>query len=293
MPTTAPDSSALRKSKASASLPDGQSHESRTSNGGGTASSDLHQRIADLTRENARLTEAVAARDAFLAVAAHELRNPMTPIVGRLDLLRRTLDKASKEKIEWSLDQIDWLISRFVKRATTLLDVSRLTSGVEVSIAKVPVEVCELVRLISENFRPLALHARSDLKIKIPQDALTVMADSLALEQIIDNLVSNAIKYAGGKPILIKASADTGKGVAHIAVSDDGPGISPDNVERIFQRFERAVKPGEHSGGFGVGLWIVKQLCEAMDGTIEIKSTPGAGSTFCITLPLAGSKEPE
>ncbi|WP_010165302.1 sensor histidine kinase [Sphingomonas sp. PAMC 26617] len=257
------------------------------------SSSDLHQRIADLTQEIERLTEAVAARDAFLAVAAHELRNPMTPIVGRLDMLRRTLDKASKEKIEWSLDQIDWLISRFVKRATTLLDVSRLTSGKEISVTNVPVEVCELVRLIAENFRPLAQHARSDLKLDLPQAALSIMGDSLALEQVVDNLVSNAIKYAGGKPIRIRVSADSELGIARIAVSDNGPGISPENVERIFQRFERAVKPGEHSGGFGVGLWIVKQLCEAMEGTIEIESTPGAGSTFCIALPLARPKDPE
>ena len=78
-----------------------------------------------------------------------------------------------------------------------------------------------------------------------------------------------------------------------MSVADGGPGISAENQARIFERFERAVPPADHGGGFGVGLWIVKQLVEAMKGTITVTCTPGAGSTFSITLPLMPAKEPE
>lgn len=247
----------------------------------------LRERIAGVTEENARLAEAVAARDAFLAVAAHELRNPMTPIVGRVSILRRMIGngRMKPDKIEQSLDKIEWLITMFIKRATTLLDVSRMTSD-KLRLASVEIDVCDLAQTVSENFRPLAEHTGASLSLDLPSGGLIVCSDPLALEQILDNLVSNAIKYGGGQPIIISATADEKNGVALISVRDRGPGISPESQARIFERFERAVQPGAHAGGFGVGLWIVKQLCEAMEGSIIVTSTPGAGSTFCITLPL-------
>lgn len=112
------------------------------------------------------------------------------------------------------------------------------------------------------------------------------MGDWLSIEEIIDNLVSNAIKYGPGKPVVVRATADAANGVARITVRDGGPGISAGSQARIFERFERAVPPANHAGGFGVGLWIVRQLTEAMNGTIAMASVPGVGSTFCITLPL-------
>jgi two-component system OmpR family sensor kinase len=254
----------------------------------GDPSDELRRHIAELAAENAQLAEAVAARDAFLAIAAHELRNPMTPIMGRVSMLRRMIGngRIHPEKIEQSLDQIEWLITMFVKRATTLLDVSRITSD-NLRLAKIEVNVRELIQAVADYFQPLAQHACSELKLDLPMADLSIMGDRLALEQVLDNLVSNAIKYTGGTPIVMRAAADTGKGTVRICVSDGGPGISPENQARIFERFERAVNPGDHTGGFGVGLWIVKRLCEAMDGSIDVTSTPGAGSTFCVTFPLA------
>lgn len=253
---------------------------------------ELDRRIAGLTRENKRLTEAVAARDAFLAFAAHELRNPMTPIVGRVELLRRMIGTASDEKIAHSIEHIEWLIARFMTRATTLLDVSRVNSGM-LKLDAVAVDICELARMVGSNLRLLAERARSEISLDLTDTSIEVVGDPLAIEQILENLVSNAIKYGGGSPILISAAADPEKGIACISVRDGGPGISPESQARIFQRFERAVRPKSQVGGFGVGLWIVKQLSEAMNGTIEVTSAPGAGSTFCITLPLDQAKDTE
>ena len=255
-------------------------------------SDELRARNAELMQENARLLEAVAFRDAFLAIAAHELRNPMTPIVGRVSHLRRMIDKPdfALEKIGKSLEQIEWLISRYVQRATTLLDVSRVNTG-RFTFDPALVDVCALIRETAESVRPLAEHMGSPLSLELPSEGLTVQTDRLSLEQIIDNLISNAIKYGAGTPISVSATADVENDVAVIRVRDSGPGIAPTDQLRIFERFERAVRPGEQTTGFGVGLWIVRQLTEAMGGTITVDSEPGRGSAFTINMPLQSAKD--
>ena len=247
---------------------------------------------ADLTEANARLAEAVAARDTFLAVAAHELRNPMTPIVGRVQMLRRMLRKGEVkiQRVEQGLEQIEWLVARYVKRATMLLDVSRITTGMlRLDIA--PFEARALLHEVAESFGPIAAHAGSRIGLDLPDRDVVVAADRLALEEVVDNLVSNALKYGDGKPIGLSLVAEASSGLAVIRVRDEGPGISPDNQARIFERFERAVRPGEHRSGFGVGLWIVRQLCEGMGGRVEVTSAQGSGSTFAVSLPLHSPKE--
>ena len=122
---------------------------------------------------------------------------------------------------------------------------------------------------------------------------LGVLGDWLAIEEILENLVSNAIKYGAGKPILVSVAADAANGVARVSVEDGGPGISAESQARILERFERAVTADHQASGFGLGLWIVKQLVDAMKGTIPVTSTPGAGSTFRVTLPLTPLKESE
>ena len=107
--------------------------------------------------------------------------------------------------------------------------------------------------------------------------------DRLALEQVTENLISNAIKYGAGKPIAISLSSDDG--IARLSVRDEGAGISLDDQARIFGRFERAVRQRPH-GGFGIGLWVAQQLVSALHGEIAISSQPGAGSDFIVALPL-------
>jgi two-component system, OmpR family, sensor kinase len=251
---------------------------------------------AKLSRENAALREAVAARDTFLAVAAHELRNPMTPIRGRVQLLRRMLRKSADDafmpKLERGLEQVEWLIEQYVKRATTLLDVSRATTG-KLHLDMVAVDLGALVRDIAQDFTPVADHAGTPLEVRAPPGPVVCRGDKLALEQVIDNLVSNALKYGAGKPVVVRVadecSADGTAGTCIVRVRDRGAGISPQDQARIFDRFERAVRPGEHGGGFGVGLWIVQQFVQAMGGAVEVASTLGQGSTFTVRLPRSNS----
>lgn len=277
---------------ASVSPPDRRPVRQLGAAGADQTDENIREHNARLIAEVARLTEAVEARDAFLAVAAHELRNPMTPIIGRIQILARAVRRPDfqVERLVQGLDEIEWLITRYLKRANVLLDVSRITSG-KLALERLPVDVCEVAREVIENFSPLRRHAGSDLTLDLPGEPVVVSGDRLAIEEILDNLVSNAIKYGADKPILLRIGVDEEQHCAVIRVSDSGSGISADDQARIFERFERAVQPGEHLHGFGVGLWIVQQLCQGMEGSVRVDSTPGRGSTFSVALPLQSSKD--
>jgi two-component system OmpR family sensor kinase len=254
---------------------------------------DLQSRIARLVGENDELRAAVLARDSFLAVAAHELRNPMTPILGRVTLLRRAVLRGdtSADDIALRLEGLERLVMQYIKRATTLLDVSRIASD-HLKVDCHPLNVRALAAEVIENFRPLALHAGATLALEsVVDEDVVAIGDRGALEQVLENLISNAIKYGDGAPIAVAVAADASREVVTIVVRDDGPGISETHQSRIFERFERAVVPGSGTTGYGVGLWIVRNLCEAMAGSIDVRSTAGHGSTFSVTLPLSTTKE--
>ncbi|WP_159871649.1 sensor histidine kinase KdpD [Novosphingobium sp. 9U] len=237
-----------------------------------------------LLEEIARLREAVAARDAFIAVAAHELRNPMTPIRGQIDVLLRSMRSGAyaPERVQHGLERLEWLIERYMRRATTLLDVSRATTG-KLRLVPQPVHLASLIREVVSSLTPLASFAGSVFTVEVP-DCIEGSWDRLALEQILENLTSNAIKYGEGKPILVSAELQGGTAVVH--VRDLGPGISEADQARIFERFERAVDLSKQGMGFGVGLWIVRQLAQAMGGEIGVDCSLGQGSTFTVSLPL-------
>jgi len=239
--------------------------------------------LEELQQRNAELIEAVAARDTFIAVAAHELRNPMTPMIGQVDLLLNGLrtGRYSPKQVEQRLERVRLVMNHYLKRAATLLDVSRITSG-KLRLEPSPFDLSELVREIVETFAAAAHHAGTPIQIDAPA-SLSGTWDQLAMEQIIDNLVSNAIKYGARQPVEVCAE-DRGDTVC-IRVRDHGPGISMEERSRIFGRFERAVGSDERRSGFGVGLWVVGQLVDAMGGTIRVDDAQEGGSVFNVTLP--------
>jgi signal transduction histidine kinase len=238
----------------------------------------------DLDSRLAELTEAVAARDTFIAVAAHELRNPMTPILGQVELLLSGVrnGKYSDEQIRHRLELIQQSVRRYMKRAGVLLDVSRITTG-KFRLEPASCDLAAVLREVTDEFAVAARHSGVVMQISAP-DSLPGTWDRLAIEQIIDNLVSNALKYGGGTPVEVTAVADDAQ--VHIRVRDHGTGIPAEDRRRIFERFERAVDQNEHRSGFGVGLWVVRQLVGSMNGTIEIDDAPGGGALFSVTLPL-------
>src|SRR4051794_25492905 len=237
------------------------------------------------------LREAVRARDEFVAIAAHELRNPMTPILMQVGLLlaaAQSPNRCRPEVITPRLEQLEMAVTEFVRRSTALLDVSRIAAG-NIRIEVAEVNLSALIRGVVSRTAIAARRARCRLDEEL-QEGVVGMWDPLALEQVAENLLTNATKFGAGKPIAVILRSD-GQ-TAKLIIRDEGIGISEEDRARIFQRFERAVTRREH-GGFGVGLWLANQLVVAMGGTIIIESAPGAGTTLTVMLPLDGAQQPE
>jgi signal transduction histidine kinase len=237
----------------------------------------------------AKLREAVRARDEFVAIAAHELRNPMTPILMQVSGLltaARNPDRCRPEALVPRLEILELAVREFVRRSTTLLDVSRIAAG-NVRIEASEVDFSGVVRGVVNRAEVAARMARTRLELSL-QEGVVGNWDPLALEQVVDNLLSNAIKFGAGQPVDIALTAD--RNTARLIIRDRGIGISDEDQRRLFQRFERAVTRREH-GGFGVGLWLANQLVRAMGGIIAVESAPGAGTKFIVTLSLGGAQQ--
>jgi two-component system, OmpR family, sensor kinase len=235
------------------------------------------------------LREAVRARDEFVAIAAHELRNPMTPIlmqVGGLLAAARDPRRCRPELLAPRLEILELAVREFVRRSTALLDVSRIAAG-NVRIEPAEVDLTGVVRGVVDRAKGAARMARSPIETDL-QEGVVGAWDRLALEQVAENLLSNAIKFGAGKPVGVALAAD-GR-TARLAVRDRGIGISEADRARIFGRFERAVARREH-GGFGIGLWLANQLVLAMGGAIAVEGAPGEGTALTVTLPLGGAEQ--
>lgn len=235
------------------------------------------------------LREALRARDEFVAIAAHELRNPMTPIlmqVGGLLAAARDPRRCRPELLAPRLEILELAVQEFVRRSTALLDVSRIAAG-NLRIEPAEVDLTGVVRAVVDRAGMVARMARSPIEATL-QDGVVGRWDRLALEQVTENLLSNALKFGAGRPVEVALAADGG--AARLAIRDRGIGISEADRARIFGRFERAVTRREH-GGFGIGLWLANQLVTAMDGAIAVEGGPGGGTVFTVTLPLGGARQ--
>jgi len=237
---------------------------------------EAHRRLSELS-------EAVAARDAFIATAGHELRNAMSGVlVAATNLyLRANRTDGVPDWVTARLEMIARQSRGFIRRATTLLDVSRLTACGGVRLTPAKVRLGDVFDVAVAELGAEAEVAGCPIDVALEGRAFGLW-DREALEQIVVNLVSNAIKYGAGKPVHVSASVEGNE--ATIAVRDQGPGISHADRERIFAQFERALRP-EGLPGFGMGLWIARQLVRAHGGELEVESVPGQGSVFTARLP--------
>jgi PAS domain S-box-containing protein len=230
---------------------------------------------------------AIQARDEFLSVASHELKTPLTSMILSLDGLERALGKVTTEAVAGRLgSKLGLVISqseRLSRLVDELLDSSRLVAG-RLHLNLETVDLGGVVREVIAECQGREDAISAAVSTEIPGSVIGNW-DRIRIGQIVYNLLSNAFKYGEGKPIDIRA--DQRGDMAELTVIDRGIGIAPQDQERIFARFERAVTPG-HIGGLGLGLFITRQLVEALAGTVEVTSRPGAGSTFTVRLPLAG-----
>jgi signal transduction histidine kinase len=237
--------------------------------------------IEDPEATIAQLRDMLAARDRFLAIAAHELRNPMAPLVLQVGQLLKSARKGELSRVTDGLELLETIVARYVKRANVLLDVSRLASD-RVTLEPTTLDIGAWVARIAAGFAPAAAQAGSELLLEAPE-GLVGYFDRMAIEQILENLLSNAIKFGPGKPVEVAVRGEGGR--VRISVGDHGPGISPEDQERIFAPFEQVIARAE-GGGFGVGLWVVDRLVAEMGGVIELDSRLGKGAIFSVVLPL-------
>ena len=228
--------------------------------------------------------EAVRLRDSFLSVAGHELRTPLTPLRLKLEGLSRSLSTEGGTPFlrlaPKDLDVMRRQVRRLTELVNDLLDVSRLDVG-PLSLAREPVDLGRLVREVAERFEPQAERCGSGLDVFTGGEAVGSW-DRSRLEQVVERLLSNALKFGAGKPVHLRVEHDTAH--ARLIVRDEGIGFSPESRERIFHKFERGVSDA-HYGGLGLGLYFTRRIVEAMGGRVSAESLPGEGATFTVELP--------
>jgi signal transduction histidine kinase len=233
-------------------------------------------RLQSLTAD---LHEALQARDDFLSIAGHELRTPLAAMLLQIQSTHRFARKeGAPPRVVERLEKANASGCRLQTLVDQLLDVSRIRSG-RLTLEPERTDLVELAREV------VARHADtgSALSVEAPEE-LVGLWDRSRLDQVVTNLVSNAIKYGEGKPVEVRLSRVAERAV--LRITDRGIGIPEAEQQKIFERFERAAGAKEYAG-LGLGLWITKQVVAASGGTIEVKSAPGNGTTFTVTLPLA------
>ncbi len=249
---------------------------------------DLARRAA-LAVDNARLfsdlQDAVRAREDFLSIASHELKTPLTSLQLQVQMLQRaaqrdTLARLPAERVVTMLGTAERQTKHLVKLINTLLDISRISGG-HLDLHREEIDLAEVVREVVAQLRPELAVAGCRLTVSAPAP-VPGLWDRARLEQVVTNLLSNAVKYGRGQPIEVAVMGADDR--ARLVVRDQGIGIAPEHLSRIFERFERAVSAHNY-GGLGLGLYIVRQIVEAHGGAIHVTSTPGEGSTFVVDLP--------
>jgi PAS domain S-box-containing protein len=241
-------------------------------------------RIEELAVERGRLLAearaALRARDAFVGIASHELKTPLTPLRLNLQIVRRDLDAAGAarlaERVDVALRQVD----RLARQVETMLDVTRCTPG-QLAVTRVSADVAALVRGVAARFAKVATRAGSTLAVDAGAPARADV-DPARVAQVVEELLVNAVRYGAGKAIAVRVSAE--EHAVRIVVEDGGIGIPPADRERIFGLFERAA-PLENYGGLGLGLFLARRIVEAHGGRIRCESPPPGGTRFEVELP--------
>jgi signal transduction histidine kinase len=254
------------------------------------AAGDLAARCA-IAIENAQLLgelrEADRRKDEFIAILAHELRNPLAPIRNAVAIVRTRAEGIPEAR--WANEVIERQVSHLARLVDDLLDVSRISRGT-VELRRERVSLASVVEAAVESSRPAIEHARHELAVMLSPEPIDLEVDYVRLSQVLANLMNNAARYThpGGR-ITVRAAREGNDAVVRVA--DDGVGIPPEMLDRIFEMFVQVPDAGgpEH-GGLGIGLTLVKRLVELHGGTVEARSAgPGQGSEFVMRLPAVAA----
>lgn len=240
--------------------------------------------VTDYKNAQAALLDADRRKDEFLATLAHELRNPLAPIHNGLQILQA---EGVSGTVEQARAMMERQLTQLIRLVDDLLDVSRVTSG-KLALRKERVELRAIIDAAIETSRPVIDQAGHELAVVVPDEPILVDADATRLAQVVANLLNNSAKYTrrGGH---IRLAVRMEKGMAVVGVADDGIGIPPHMVGKVFEMFTQVDRALEKTtGGLGIGLSLVKGLVEMHGGTIEARSEgEGRGSEFIMRLPVA------
>lgn len=239
----------------------------------------------DVPELRARLERAIAVRDEFFEAAAHDLRTPLTTLTLQVASLLEgplatTLSEGARRRLLSAQRQVLHL-TRLTERLT---DVVRLAASDSLPLKMSPVDLHEVVRHAAARFEDELRWAGCTVATSCA-GVVPVVVDSIRIDEVVGNLLTNAGKYAPGRHIQIDVSHRLGRGT--VCVVDRGPGIPADMKQRIFEKFERA--GGREITGLGLGLWISRRIVEAHGGSLTVEDTPGGGSTFVVELPAVES----
>ncbi len=247
---------------------------------------DLFRQRQELQEAKAQLQRAVSMRDDFMSMIAHELRNPLNSVYLQAQLRRKMLaaprppDSLAMLKM---VERDERQIRSMVRLLDDMLDVSRARTG-RLAIVPGPFDLAASAEAVVEAIQEQANGAGIPVTLASPS-TLPVEGDEFRIEQVITNLLTNALRYGGGKPVAVTVGVRQEEREAFVSVRDQGAGIAPADQERIFEQFERA-EGSNQVPGLGLGLYIARQIAQAHQGRLEVRSTPGEGSEFILTLPL-------
>jgi PAS domain S-box-containing protein len=247
--------------------------------------------ISEIKRMEEALLDADRRKDEFLATLAHELRNPLAPIRTSLQILK--MPRVNAPKLQQTRDIMERQVHHLVRLVDDLLDVSRVMRG-KIELRPEPVELATIVAHAVETAKPLIESRGHQLDVSVPHESVPLDADPVRLAQVVGNLLTNSAKYteANGRIWLtVKREGDH----AVLSVRDTGMGIAPDMVPHVFELFVQADHAATKAqGGLGIGLTLVKSLCEMHKGTVQARSGGlGKGSEFIVRLPLRAQPLPE
>ena len=241
--------------------------------------------ILAMARDISARKELERKRTEFIAMLSHDIKNPLAVLIGYADLLQQEIRTSGAVK---SLEVLPWIKSSgltILALVNNYLDLSRIEDQ-QLILGHEPVPLTDLLERIRQQYGGEAQHRKITLELVLPASLPSVSGDPLALDRIFSNLVYNALKFTpgGGK---VTISSETYEDGVAVTISDTGPGIPPEELPTLFDKYQRATGP-RRKGGMGLGLFIVRTLVERLQGRVEVESTVGEGTRFQVVLPVAG-----